>query len=398
MAPVVDAVALRPADTGCRATRPTDTRCHVECIDSSWGFTALRPEWNALLRASATDCPFLTWEWLRTWWTHLGRSSRLRIAAVRAGNELIAIAPFRITEHRVAFLSRLDMLGTGEAGSDYLDVIVRRGWEAESVRALARFAGSQNATLRLGHLAATATAFDLADVLAKEGWTSTTTPDGVCPYIPLAGHTWESYLATLGSSHRANVRRRIKALGQKFTTRFELVSTDAQRREALAALATFHDRRYVDRGGSTAFMTPALRAFHDEATKRALNRGWLRLFVLRVNDAPAAVMYGFMYNRRFYFYQHGFDDQYQQHSIGLVVMALSIQAAIDEGADEFDMLWGLEAYKALWAREARTLRRIQLFPAHLGGRLHHAAFHARRTLGSIARRVRNLSRRGSHGS
>ena len=81
-----------------RLDRQPASRLTVECIDSSWGFTALRPEWNALLRASASDCPFLTWEWLHTWWTHLGGSSRLRIAAVRAGQELVALAPFRVTE------------------------------------------------------------------------------------------------------------------------------------------------------------------------------------------------------------------------------------------------------------------------------------------------------------
>ena len=386
MVPVADALELRPSVTG--ATR-------IECITSSWGFTSLRPEWNALLRASASDSPFLTWDWLHTWWTHLGGSSRLRIAAVRAGQELIALAPFRITEGRVAFLSRLDMLGTGEAGSDYLDVIVRRGWEAEGLRALVRFARSENATLRIGHLAPAAAAFELADLLVADGWTASTAPDGVCPRIPLAGHTWDSYLATLGSSHRANVRRRFKALGQKFSMRFELVTTEAQRREALAALMTFHERRYVGRGGSTAFMTSALRAFHDEATKRALDRGWLRMFVLRVNDALVAVMYGFMYNRRFYFYQHGFDDQYQQHSIGLVLMGLSVRAAIDDGADEFDMLWGVEPYKWLWARETRELRKIQLFPAHIGGRIHRGASGARRSLGTLARRVRAITRRRS---
>jgi CelD/BcsL family acetyltransferase involved in cellulose biosynthesis len=387
MLPAAEAVKLGPSVTGALT---------VECIDSSWGFTALRPEWNALLRDSASDCPFLTWEWLHTWWTHVSGSSRLRIAAVRADHELVALAPFRITKSRVALLSRVDMLGTGEAGSDYLDVIVRCGWEVDGLRALTEFVRSENATLRLGHLAPTAAASDLANRLETDGWTASTAPDGVCPYIPLTGHTWDSYLGTLGPSHRANVRRRIKSLNQHFSVRFELVTTDAGRREALATLVAFHERRYAGRGGSTAFMTPALRAFHDEVTGRALTRGWLRLFVLRVNDAVAAVMYGFMYNGRFYFYQHGFDDQYQQHSIGLVVMGLSIRAAIDEGADEFDMLWGVEPYKSLWARETRDLRKIQLFPPHLGGRIHRGTSRARRSLGTLARHVRTITRRETH--
>ena len=68
-------------------------------------------------------------------------------------------------------------------------------------------------------------------------------------------------------------------------------------------------------------------------------------------------------------------------------MALTIRAAIDEGAQAFDLLWGTEGYKSLWARDARTLRRIQLFPPHAAGRIHRRAVEARRRLGRLARRV-----------
>ena len=98
-------------------------------IDSLSGFSALRPEWDSLLCDSASASLFLTWEWLHTWWTHLRASSQLRMLAVRAGGELIAIAPFQMTGNGVAHFPCLEMLGTGDAGSDYLDLIIRRGWE-----------------------------------------------------------------------------------------------------------------------------------------------------------------------------------------------------------------------------------------------------------------------------
>jgi CelD/BcsL family acetyltransferase involved in cellulose biosynthesis len=97
-------------------------------------------------------------------------------------------------------------------------------------------------------------------------------------------------------------------------------------------------------------------------------------------------MYGFFYDRTFSFYQHGFDDRYQQHSIGLVLMGLSIRAAIEEGAAEFDMLWGVEPYKFLWARDRRELRNVHLFPASIAGRIHRSLLHARRTAAGIVRR------------
>lgn len=386
------AAALAPSEVEGPALSEVEGSIQIECIDDVWGFTALRPQWNELLRSSAAESPFLTWEWLHTWWKHLRGTATLRLLAVRANGELIAVAPLRMSHGAVSLFSRswfsqLEFLGTGPAGSDYLDVIVRRGREAESVRAIARFLRSQKLALRLNHVPNDSLAAQVASQLSAEGWALSIAPDGVCPVIRLTGHTWDSYLATLGSSHRANVRRRLKGLGQRFQMTFERVSTEGQRRDALAALMTFHTQRFTGRGGSSAFSTPALRAFHDEVTHRALDRGWLRMFVLRLNGAPVAVMYGFWQNRRFYFYQHGFDQEYQQHSVGLALMALTVRAAIEEGVDEFDMLWGVEPYKWLWAHETRLLNKIHLFPADLGGRVQHRAVEARQHLSTLARRV-----------
>jgi CelD/BcsL family acetyltransferase involved in cellulose biosynthesis len=377
-----------PVAQALRFTRAAASSITVERVDDVWGFTVLRPEWNELLRASAGDNPFLTWEWLHTWWKHLrGGTAGLRILVVRAEGQLIAIAPLLVTRGAVSWFSRLEFLGTGGAGSDYLDVIVRRGRETEGLRAIARWLGHEQITLRLDRLPPQSAASGLATQLSEQRWIASVAPNGVCPTIALAGHSWDSYLATLGSAHRANIRRRLRGIEKQFDVRFEQVTSDADRRDALTALVAFHDARWSSRGGSSAFLTPALRTFHDEATRRALEHGWLRLYVLRLNGAVAAVMYGFMYNRRFYFYQHGFDDQYKAQSIGLVLMAMTVRAAIDEGADEFDMLWGTEGYKSLWADSRRLLQQIHLFPAHVGGTVHRRAIDARRHLGRLARRV-----------
>ena len=376
IAPAV--VELREPAAGAVRTDPREVR--AAHIDQTWQFTELRSAWDSLLQSSQAASPFLTWEWLHSWWTHLRGSSPLRMLKVDAGNRLIAIAPFRLTRG-VARMPCLDLLGTGEAGSDYLDVITRSGVEPDALDAIERFVVAQSMALRLTHLASSATAAGLVDRLAHRGWTHVTTPGGICPYIPLAAQTWDSYLATLGASHRANVRRRLRALEQKFDVQFERVSGDHQRRDALERLTRYHERRFESSG--TAFRTASLCAFHDEVSRRFLDRGWLRMFVLRVNGATAAVMYGFLYNRTFYFYQHGFDDSYQQYSIGLVLMALSIRAALEESAAEFDMLWGTEPYKFLWARKTRELHNVHLFPPHLAGRLHHGLFDTRRRLSAF---------------
>ena len=359
----------------------------VDRIEDEAALTRLRPEWTELLRASAANTPFLTWEWLHAWWRHLHAGSNLRLLCVRAGGRLIAAAPLTARRGPPVWLPRLEFLGTGDAGSDYLDLVVRRGSEAEALDAIAAALAAEPLALRLEHVPADSLSAQLADRLDRRGWRSLRLPGGRCPVIRLAGHTWDSYLSSLGATHRANVRRRLRGLERAFRVRFDRVGTAAERDEALSALAGFHESRFRTRGGSTAFRTPALRDFHETATQDALERGWLRMYLLRLDEALVAVMYGLSYEGRFYFYQHGFDDRYERYSIGLVLMALTIRAAIDEGADTFDMLWGTESYKWLWAREANELRQIHLFPAHLGGRVQHGAVAARRTLGRLVRRT-----------
>lgn len=368
----------------------TSTIDRVDVVDDPRELATLGPRWNELLQASDADCPFLTWEWLYAWWTHLRGGAQLRLLTARAGTTLVAIAPMVVAPGRFGLFSRLQFLGTGSAGSDYLDLIVRRGWEEESVRAMAASLRHHGLALQLTHLSPASTSSMLRAHLVPAGWTSRTSEIAVCPFIRLDGHTWDTYLATLGAAHRANVRRRTKALSRQFRVHFGAAGTEAERREALDALVAFHARRWTGKGGSSAFQSAELRAFHDDVTRRTLDAGWLRLYVLRVDDAPAAVMYGFAYNRRFYFYQHGFDPQYQSQSIGLVMMGRAIRAAIeDERAGEFDMLYGNEGYKSLWAREQRSLHQIELFPADLRGTLHQALVEAERTARGLVRRFRS---------
>ena len=68
-------------------------------------------------------------------------------------------------------------------------------------------------------------------------------------------------------------------------------------------------------------MTSVARGLPDSSMAwMTLQRGWLRLYELRLNDEVAAATYCFSYDGRCYFYQGAFDDRYQQHSVGMVAM------------------------------------------------------------------------------
>ena len=362
---------------------------NIQRIEDPADFANLREEWNGLLAASQADCLFLTWEWLYTWWKHLGGRRRLHLLLARDGRELAAIAPLAQRPpvlRRLLLFPALEFLGTGIVGSDYLDVIVRRGTEQEVCDALAMAWEGAPLALEFAYVQRESFSAALARQLGQRGWTMQDTSINVCPVIDLAGHSWESYLASLGSAHRYNFQRRLRNLHKRFDVRLDLVRTEAERCEALQALVALHTRRWDERGGSEAFGSPRLLSFYDEASQLALRRGWLRLFVLRLNGEPAAVLHGYRYGRTFYFYQSGFDPAFAKESVGLITMGLTIRHALEEGAAEYDMLRGAEPYKFLWARRACELGRLELFAPGVRGAIY-------RRLGLGGAQVKKTARR-----
>ena len=334
-----------------------------ELIEDRARFARLGEEWNELLRASASDNVFLTFEWLNAWWTRLADGRRLHVIVVRDEGRLLAAAPFAMRSGGLLGVPSLEFLGTGTVGSDYLDVIVRKGCERRAFDALSAFLAHLGNPIDLRQLrAGSSRAAQLMKALHDEGWGLSERESDVCPFIELAGHTWESYLATLGPDHRYNFGRRLRKLEQRSEVSFEQVRGEDERRKALADLFRLHDLRWRSRGGSEAFDSPEVRSFHEDVSRTALERGWLRLFILRLDRDPAAVLYAFRYGPTLSYYQSGFDPRFARLSVGLVTLGLAIRSAIAEGAAEFDFLHGDEEYKFHWSRQTRALARMEAYP------------------------------------
>src|SRR5262249_34976111 len=158
-----------------------------------------------LLKSSASDCIFLTHEWLSLWWKHLSEGRRLSIILVRENNGLIGILPLaeRPAQYSRMMPRTLEFLGSGVIGSAYLDAIIASGREREVAGIFADYFQNRGLMLQFSQLRMGSCVVSyLADSLAGNGWTKTETRLNVCPYIDLNDVTWESYLQRLGPNIR----------------------------------------------------------------------------------------------------------------------------------------------------------------------------------------------------
>jgi CelD/BcsL family acetyltransferase involved in cellulose biosynthesis len=390
--PVVDAVAAL-LQVQCRTLDKTAPEkaipMKVETIESAEEFNELHDSWDELLKSSRSSGVFLTHEWLSSWWKHLAADRRLSIIVAREDGRLLGVLPLakRRAQYARMMPRVLEFLGSDQIGSDYLDAIIAAGHERDVSSAFAEYCHRRGLMLQLSQLRAGSCAVSvLAESLAGRGWTIADTKLNVCPYIDLKGMTWERYLETIGSI-RKNLSRYLRYLPKHFDVQIDCVQSPSDAGAALEIVMDLHRKRWESAGTSEAFQTPAVINFHHEFIGLAAARGWLRILILRLNGRPAASLYGLRYGPTFYFYQSGFDPEFSRHSVGVVIMGLTIKAAIEEGALEYDFLHGDEEYKFHWTSATRDLGRLELYPPGAGARIYRHAIHFNRAARRVARRV-----------
>jgi len=208
----------------------------------------------------------------------------------------------------------------------------------------------------------------------------------VLPYIRLEGVTWDSWFESRTANFRSEVRRKLRGM-KSHGFDFAAVEDSPSAAAAMERHFELHDRRWATLEGSSTLRSQKARSFHTGLAQRIAARGWLRLWFLQAGDRVAASWYGWNLAGRYSYYQAGFDPEWSRYSPGTLMLAHTVEAALAEGASEYDLLLGDEQYKTRFATEARRAQTIAMPGVW--------SRHSFRVYGNIAvRRLhRNLPRR-----
>jgi CelD/BcsL family acetyltransferase involved in cellulose biosynthesis len=304
------------------------------------GFAALRQEWNSLLRNSASDTIFLTWEWQSTWWEHLGKGELYLLAMQTDEGRLIGIAPLRLTVPDDG-LSDLSIVGCRDV-SDYLDLIAAHGQEEKVYSALLDWLESNDAPawdlVDLCNIpAASPTHSLLAEMAAARDYQVQTEVEDVCPIIPLPS-TWDEYLASLSKKQRHEIRRKIRRAEDSGQINWYIVNEEHDLAAEMDAFIELHQKSHVDKD---EFMDAQMKGFFHAAAQVSHEAGWLQLAFMEVNGEKAATMLNLDYRDSILVYNSGYDPQkHAWLSPGIVLLSYCIQRAIELGRAQFDFLRG----------------------------------------------------------
>jgi CelD/BcsL family acetyltransferase involved in cellulose biosynthesis len=242
------------------------------------------------------------------------------------------LLPLYLWSRRPARIARL--IGHGPA--DQLGAICAPGVEATAAEALPQTIEHADVDLVLMEL-----------LSGREAWKELLRQEPLLressPTISL-GAGWEAYLAGRSANLRQQIRRRERQLDRRHAVRFRLATEPHSLEEDLGLLYALHRARWGDRSAFSRF-----EGFHRDFAAVALERGWLRLWFLELDERPAAAWYGFRFAGVESYYQAGRDPAFGDDSVGFVLLAHSIRQAAEDGAVEYRLLRGAEPFKLRFA-------------------------------------------------
>lgn len=337
---------------------------------------ALAPAWADLLARSACNEPMLSPTWLRAWWRIFGPLGRRELCCVlfHEHDRLVGLAPLLRRTHwyRPGLpYRRIEPLGAGEREadaicSDYLNVIVERGYEPDVARSLAQ-------SLLAGCLGPwdefLVPMMDgdgpmpglLAQAFRSEGVTAELTATGAAPYASLPA-TWEQYLANLPKKKRYYVLRaeRDFLTWAGSAVHYQVARTVAELEEGKRILHSLHQERWNADEKRGRFHSSRFLAFHDAVMPDLLRLSALELLWLCVGTEPVAAQYNLTWNNKTTFYQCGRKADLP-HGVrpGSVLLHYAIRRAIHAGRREFDFLNGLATYKMQLATATRPIVQVR---------------------------------------
>jgi len=314
----------------------------------------LEVEWNELFSRIKCCNPFLSYDWMWTWWSYWGHQRRLFIILVRDSyGHLIALAPFSVYQ-RINGVSPkcLRFLGDMYVGSDHLNLLVDPKYEQsvadEIARELVRDRYEWDYIRLLNCTANSKPISLLINNLKIEGMTQKSACGHVCPFIELPNST-EVYFASLSKSMRYNLRHNIHILEQKFDLKLTFAEEKNEIEKAFCDLIRLHRLRSKRAGRKSSFVQPKVYDFHLNVLKKFTERGWAKIYILNTKHGSVASLYAFTVGKSFMFYQSGSDPNMSKYSLGTVLIFYAIQDAIENlHHQKFDFLRGAEPYKWRW--------------------------------------------------
>ena len=166
---------------------------------------------------------------------------------------------------------------------------------------------------------------------------------------------WDQFLGLLTKKDRHELRRKLRRLDSQTEWRWYCLTDPS---DVVDGLEDFFVLMRMSRADKDEYMTPEREGFFRSMARRMAELDRIRLFFLEIDGAKSAASLCFDYGTSRLLYNSGYNPDLSYYSVGLLLHAMCVKDAIDQGLDYFDFLRGPEPYKAHLGGRQKSLYRM----------------------------------------
>jgi Acetyltransferase (GNAT) domain len=356
---------------------------------------------DAMIENRPATGVFISRAWLSGYFADPPEGFHPWLIAFREGPTLRGVVPIAVRGHVSHIQIRL--LG-GTDGSDRVDLLACPGFETRCADAFVAWLRRFNAPRYPG-----AVVFELRDVpddsplwgafrrgSAEGSLRAALIPREIhtLPYLDLVPRSG----STRHSSAWPSVEKHRRWLERRGALRIETLVEPVEVMKAFETLTRFLHARWRGHAAESVLDDERKLRFHRLAVPLLLQEGRLRLIRISSDIRTVAVFYGLASGGWWGYYLAGFDREWAGRiHLGRITLAAAIQAAVQEGARQFDFLKGTERVKYLWPVHERTTLDADLYSDGFGSQARRAARATREAAAAFGKAARHLVTPHAHG-
>lgn len=166
------------------------------------------------------------------------------------------------------------------------------------------------------------------------------------------------FFGGLSRHSRGELKRQIKKLENSYTVHMKVFAGPDNLEEGIAAAASVSEKTYQHALGHGLQDDIQTRSF----LFRAAINGWLRLYVIYINNEAAAFEWGIMYRDTIFLRQIGFDPKWRNWSVGTILFLKTLEALCAEGnVRHMDIGFGDAEYKKIYSDTKRDTKSLTVY-------------------------------------
>jgi len=322
----------------------------IEIIQDENKFYEIGDEWNNLLGKSGSDSPYLTHEWLSSWWKAYRNSQELRVILFKNHGQITGAIPLVLTKDKILgipvklikFFSdhwgRMDFILT-ESKSEHIEEFFNwfRNEKPADALILSRIPeDSENTRI-------------IEETVKSQG--NNYEKKKILNSIIFLGDSWKSFLKGLTKKFRYEIRNKQKKMFSLGNVKFERFTEAGDKDKIIAALKLVGEKswKYKDRKGIS--VSKEGEEFYRNIISSWGKQNKLDISILKKDSLPIAFAVRIRHNHTYFALETAYNQDFYSFSPGLVVQSILLERLFTDRNIKKYELGETNDTKRRWSKE-----------------------------------------------